>query len=77
MVHKVYPARERFDQGLEEIDQNFSKAVERMQKVAKNWRFRYLTIFGNICIIKTLMLSKLSLIVAILPNISRKKIEEI
>ena len=63
-----------FDQSLEEMDQSFLKPVERMQKVVKNWRFRYLTIFGKICVIKTLMLLKLSHIAAILPKISRKKI---
>ena len=36
-----------------------------------------MTDFGKICVIKTLMLPKLAHIAAILPNISRKKIEEI
>ena len=63
-----------FDQNLEKMDKNFDKAVEKMQKVAKNWRYRYLTVVGKICVIKTLVLPKLAHIAAILPNISRKRI---
>ena len=36
-----------------------------------------MTIFDKICVIKTLMLPKLAHIAAILPNISRKRIDEI
>ena len=48
-----------------------------MKKVAKNWRYRYLRVFGKICGIKTLMLPKLMHIETIFPNITRKKIQEI
>ena len=43
-----------FDQGLEEMDHIFSKAVKKMQKVAKNWQFWSSTRFGKICVIKRL-----------------------
>ena len=51
-----------FDQSLQEKDNIFAKAVEKMCKI---------------CVIKTLMLPKLAHIAAILPNISMKKIEEV
>ena len=66
-----------FDQCLEEMDENFEKAVGKRQKLAKKWRYRYLTVFGKICVIKTLILPKLAHLATSLPNISRKKIEEI
>ena len=59
------------------MDQNFSKAVEKMKKVVKNCQFWHLIIFGKICVMKTLMLPKLSHIAAILSDISSKTIEEI
>ena len=34
-----------FGQCLEEIHENFGKAVGKMQKVTKNWRYMYLTVF--------------------------------
>ena len=40
--------------------------------MAKNWQFWYLTVFGEIYVIKTLMLPKLAHIDAILPNICLK-----
>ena len=71
MLHSIYPLGLDFDQSVEEMDKKFAKAVEKMQKVAKNWGFLYLTVFGKICVIKTLMLQKLAHIATIL------KIEEI
>ena len=37
------------------MNKNFGNAVEKMKKVAKNWRYRYLTVFRKICFVKTLM----------------------
>ena len=42
-----------FDLNIEKMDEHFEKAVSKMQKEAKNWRYRYLIISGKICIIKT------------------------
>ena len=43
----------------------------------KNWQYRYITVFGKMCIIETLMLPTLTHIAAILPNMYRQKIDEI
>ena len=61
-----------FDQSQMEYD--FEKAVGKIKKVAKNLRYRYLVIFGKICVIKTLMLIHIA---AILPNLPRQKVKEI
>ena len=59
------------------MEYNFEKAVGKIKKLAQNWRYRYLTIFGKMCVIQILMLPKLTHIAAILPNLPRKKIYEI
>ena len=47
---------------------NYDKANDSIQKVLNSWRFRYLTIFGKITVIKTLCLPKLNHIVSVVPN---------
>ena len=55
-----------FDQNIEEMDDNFKKYWEKKQKVAKNLQYEYLSIFGKICVEKTLMLAELTHIAVIL-----------
>ena len=61
------------------MEDNFSKAMQKTQEVAKNCCYRYFTVFGQICVIKMLMLPKLAHIATILPrpSITRNKVAEV
>ena len=47
---------------------NYDKAIESIRKERGSWKYRYLTIFGKITVIKTLCLPKLNHIVSVVPN---------
>ena len=46
----------------------FDKAIVSIWKELSSWKYRYLTIFGKITVIKTLCLPKLNYIVSVVPN---------
>ena len=43
----------------------------------KIWKYRYITVFGKICVIKNLILPNMMNIAAIFPDITKKRIEDI
>ena len=45
------------------MDCNYEKGIQNMQNIANSWKFKYLTIFGKITVIKTIMLPQLTLLV--------------
>ena len=47
---------------------NLAEKVAEIKKLLNNWRYRYLTPFGKICISKSLALSKLTHLSLILPE---------
>ncbi len=66
-----------FDQNLEKMEQNYSLAKTKVQAIANSWKNRYVSVYGKVCVIKTLMLPKLTHIATVLPNLSTKQIKEI
>ena len=58
----------KFDSNLDHMFNNFTEKIEKIERVLKNWSFRYLTPFGKVTIVKTLGLSKLSHVALIIPN---------
>ena len=50
------------------MDKNYDKAVESIRRELNSWKYRYLTIFGKITVIKMLCLPKLNHIVSVVPN---------
>ena len=50
------------------MDRNYDKAIESIRKELSSWKYRYLTIFGKVTVIKTLCLPKLNHIVSVVPN---------
>ena len=46
-----------FDARLEKMFDNYTIAIEKIEKVIRNWRFRFMTIYGRNVIAKTLLLS--------------------
>merc|ERR1711888_139595 len=57
-----------FDSTLSKMDRNYDKAIESIRKELSSWKYRYLTIFGKVTVIKTLCLPKLNHIVSVVPN---------
>merc|ERR1711888_384730 len=57
-----------FDSSLSKMDKNYDKAVESIRRELNSWKYRYLTIFDKITVIKTLCLPKLNQIVSVVPN---------
>ena len=66
-----------FDNNRVRIDSNFESKILNIEKLLKNWMYRYLTPFGKITIIKSLALSKLSHISLIIPNLSLNMIKRV
>ena len=66
-----------FDNNLETINQNYEIKLKEMRKILDCWMYRSLTVYGKITVIKTLVLSKVSHLALVLPNLSSKHIKEI
>ena len=47
---------------------NYDMAINAIRKEINSWKFRFLTTFGKITVIKNLCLPKLNHIVAVVPN---------
>lgn len=67
----------QFDNNLDNMELNINYNIEQMQKILNNWRYRHLTPYGKITIIKSLALSKLTHLSIILPILDDKLAERI
>ena len=56
---------------------NYEEKLENFKKTLKNWNARNLTIYGKVCIIKSLALPKLVHLFSALPNPPEKMIKEL
>ena len=50
---------------------------KKVLAVANSWRNRYVSVYGKVCVVKTLMLPKLTHIATVLPTLKKKQIKEI
>ena len=69
-----------FTADLKNMEQNYFAKIEDLQKTLNSWRYRHLTPYGKIVVIKSLALSKLSHIAMVVPDLSKtelKKLEKI
>ena len=57
-----------FDSTLSKMHVNFDKAFDSIRKEINSWKFRFLTIFVKVMVIKTMCLPKLNHVVAVVPN---------
>ena len=57
-----------FDVMLSNMQRNFQIGIENVKKELHSWKFRFLTVFGKLTVIKTLCLPKLTHIVTVVPN---------
>ena len=49
-----------FDQTLEDMNINYDLAKKKVLAVANSWCNRYVSVYGKVCVVKTLMLPKLT-----------------
>ena len=57
-----------FDSTLSKMYINYDKAIDSIRKEIDSWKFRFLTIFGKVTVIKTMCLPKLNHVVSMVPN---------
>ena len=57
-----------FDVTLSNMQINYQKGLESIKKELFSWKYRHLTIFGKLVVIKTLCLPKLTHVVTVVPN---------
>ena len=61
-----------FDQTLEDMNTNYDLAKKKVLAVANSWRNRYVSVYGKVCVVKTLMLPKLTHIATVLLTLKKK-----
>ena len=66
-----------FTNDLENMENNFDKKIQDIEKLLNCWIHRTLTIYGKITVVKTLALSKLSHLALVLPDLDKKQIKTI
>ena len=66
-----------FDNDLDNMDSNFALKLDEMKKVLDCWIYRSLTVYGKITVIKSLVLSKVSHLALVLPNLNIRQIRKI
>ena len=67
----------KFDQTLNRMDRNYDECFKKVKDELNSWRFRYLTVFGKITVIKTMCLPKFTHISTVIPSLSLTRINEI
>ena len=65
----------KFTPDLNSLHENFELKLLDIDKTVDNWKYRFLSPYGSICVAKTLLLSKLSHLAIILPNLSPAKLK--
>ena len=58
------------------MDINYKIAKSRVKAVTNSWINRYISVYGKVCVAKTLMLPELTHIATVLPNLKAKQILE-
>jgi len=69
-----------FDALLENMEININNKIGEIEKILGNWEYRFLTPYGRACIIKTLILPKLTHISLAVPTLDKgimKKIDDL
>ena len=67
----------KFDNELRNMNVNLTEAMTKVKTTLKSWKNRFLTPYGKITVIKTLILSKLTHLVLIIPTLTSGVLNEI
>ena len=66
-----------FDYLLENMELNITKKIDEIEKDMKKWEHRLLTPLGRACIVKTLLIPKITYISLTIPTIEKKIIKSL
>ena len=56
---------------------NYEKGIHNMHNIFNSWKFKYLTIFDKLTVIKTFMLPQFTHIATVVSSLSAKQVDEI
>ena len=59
------------------MNTNYDITMSKVKAVANSWRNRYVSVNRKVCVVKALMLNKLTQIVTVLPSLTANQIQEI
>merc|ERR1711895_124381 len=59
-----------FDSTLERMYVNYDLALEAVRKEINSWKYRFLTIYGKVTVIKSLCIPKINHIITVVPSFS-------
>ena len=65
----------KFDGTLSNIGTNYDEKINDIRTVMKKWQCRFISPLGRACIVKTLVLSKLSHLAFVLPSLNKQKLK--
>ena len=57
-----------FDSTLSKMHVNYDIALDAIRREINSWKYRFLTIYGKVTVIKNLCIPKINHIVAVIPN---------
>ena len=60
-----------------DYSQNFENKIEEIKKITLDWRHRFLTPIGRLCIAKTLLLSKINHLAFVIPSLSSTMVKKL
>ena len=60
-----------FNSNLENMEQNIWKMVEQIEKIIKNWKYRFTSPIGRCVVAKSLLLSKVNHVAFAVPSIKK------
>ena len=63
-----------FTADLKHMDKNFEEEIKDVKKLFNSWKYRYLSPYGKIVVIKTLALSKLSNVAMVVPDLPKNEL---
>ena len=67
----------KIDQMLSKMDRNFEDWFKKVKEELTSWKFRYLTVFDKITVMKTMCLPKFTHVSTVIKSLSITKINEI
>ena len=67
----------QFCNNLTNMQCNYEKGIQNIRDISNNWKFRYLTIFGKMTVMKMFMLPQLTHLATVIPSLTARQVEEI
>ena len=66
-----------FTADLKHMDKNFEEKIKDVKKLFNSWKYRYLSPYGKIVVIKTRALSKLSNVAMVVPDLPKNELKKV